>query len=715
MRAPRVPRLAQGRPDQVPCSEPMRIFLSMQHLGSFLMYEPVIRELAARGHDDSSRRQPRRVARLGKGARRACSPTIPRSRWSWLSPSPSTSAFWFELAKTIRLWADYLRYFDPHYAVAPKLKARAEERVPPRLVSRQPATRVFRDARNRRRLLARAAHARAGAAARSDEIQQQLREHQPDVVLITPLVYLGSWQFEVLRAALAKGLRTAFAVGSWDHLSSKALIRDVPQRVFVWNETQKARGGAAARRARRSRRRDRRAVLRPVVRPPAGADARGVLRVASACRPIGRSSCTCVRRSSGAVRSRRSSCAAGCRVSASSDDPDVRIGGDPDSAASGAHGRVEDDRPLAQFEHVALYGSNPMDAASKEDYFESLYYSSAVVGLNTSAFLEARDRRPAGAHDSDAGVRREPGRHAALPLPAAASAAACCRRAARFEEHHAQLARVAAAIADHAGRESRGSCASSSVRMGSDARDAGVLRRGRRAVDAPDAPRPSARRLDCCCCAGLCIRSSGCCSALYGTDLFRDDWRRTDPRAPAPAAGAREGARQARQQGGRRDQARARAPRAGRHSPRGGGAGRRRRADASASGEGDGAPRRQAPHARRGSRWRRTDDDRAALRARLAADARAAARAMESRRAADAGVHQTTAALGARRSNAASRICSALLEDQDRSVVRGARADGHPRRAGRGRSPLRTADGSDAVCHKRPVIVGPWTGEVGSS
>ena len=27
-------------------------------------------------------------------------------------------------------------------------------------------------------------------------------------------------------------------VASWDHLSSKALIRDVPDRVFVWNHTQ---------------------------------------------------------------------------------------------------------------------------------------------------------------------------------------------------------------------------------------------------------------------------------------------------------------------------------------------------------------------------------------------------------------------------------------------------------------------------------------------
>jgi len=43
---------------------------------------------------------------------------------------------------------------------------------------------------------------------------------------------------------------------------------------------------------------------------------------------------------------------------------------------------------LSSFDHVSFYGSNPVDGESKDDYFESLYYSSAVVGLNTSAFLE---------------------------------------------------------------------------------------------------------------------------------------------------------------------------------------------------------------------------------------------------------------------------------------------------------------------------------------
>ena len=37
---------------------------------------------------------------------------------------------------------------------------------------------------------------------------------------------------------------------------------------------------------------------------------------------------------------------------------------------------------------VALWGSNPVDVESRGDYFDSLHYSTAVAGLNTSAFIE---------------------------------------------------------------------------------------------------------------------------------------------------------------------------------------------------------------------------------------------------------------------------------------------------------------------------------------
>ena len=70
-------------------------------------------------------------------------------------------------------------------------------------------------------------------------IREFITSHTPDVVLITPLINLGSSQIEYQRAARGLGIPNALCVWSWDHLSSKALIRDWPDRVFVWNDVQR--------------------------------------------------------------------------------------------------------------------------------------------------------------------------------------------------------------------------------------------------------------------------------------------------------------------------------------------------------------------------------------------------------------------------------------------------------------------------------------------
>ena len=44
---------------------------------------------------------------------------------------------------------------------------------------------------------------------------------------------------------------------------------------------------------------------------------------------------------------------------------------------------------LSGYRNVAFWGAHPVDDEAKDDYFDSMYYSAAVVGLNTSAFIEA--------------------------------------------------------------------------------------------------------------------------------------------------------------------------------------------------------------------------------------------------------------------------------------------------------------------------------------
>ena len=145
---------------------------------------------------------------------------------------------WASLATTVRLMEDYLRFFDPAFAGAAALRARAEKRLP----------RLYRP-------IVRAA-ARAGGGARwalaslldvaermiptSPAIDGFLSQQAPDLLLVTPLIELGSQQVDYVKSARRLGIRSALSVASWDNLTSKGLIRVLPDHVIVWNEAQRA-------------------------------------------------------------------------------------------------------------------------------------------------------------------------------------------------------------------------------------------------------------------------------------------------------------------------------------------------------------------------------------------------------------------------------------------------------------------------------------------
>jgi len=66
-----------------------------------------------------------------------------------------------------------------------------------------------------------------------------LREEDPDVVLVSPLVRFGSEQSDWVKSARALGIPVGFPVFSWDNLTTKGIIHVAPDRVFVWNDVQK--------------------------------------------------------------------------------------------------------------------------------------------------------------------------------------------------------------------------------------------------------------------------------------------------------------------------------------------------------------------------------------------------------------------------------------------------------------------------------------------
>jgi hypothetical protein len=68
--------------------------------------------------------------------------------------------------------------------------------------------------------------------------ERWLAEQRPDVVFVSPVVQdLG--QADVFKAAARLGIPTALGIASWDHLTTKGLVSIRPDRVLVWNETQR--------------------------------------------------------------------------------------------------------------------------------------------------------------------------------------------------------------------------------------------------------------------------------------------------------------------------------------------------------------------------------------------------------------------------------------------------------------------------------------------
>jgi hypothetical protein len=357
----------------------MRVLFFARHYSYLRLFEAAITELARRGHHlhlSADREEAmggrRMVERLAEQY-----PTITLGTTPGRAPGA-----WSEFARRLRLGIDYLRYLDPRYAATPHLTRRARDRAPRSIVALAERTGAAGSAALGRllRLL------ESGIPINAD-LKEYIRTQSPDVVIITPLVELGSPQMDHLAAARALGIKTVLAVASWDHLSSKALIRNVPDQIVVWNEIQK----------------------REAIEMH-GVPAERVVVTGAHCYDqwFGRA----------ASRSRESFCS---RVGLRSDRPFIvylcsslfrgtasepafverwveAIRTSPDARLRdiGILIRPHPARPeewkqidLSGFKNIAFWGDHPVDEEAKNDYFDSMYYSAAVVGLNTSAFLEA--------------------------------------------------------------------------------------------------------------------------------------------------------------------------------------------------------------------------------------------------------------------------------------------------------------------------------------
>ena len=218
-------------------------------------------------------------------------------------------------------------------------------------------------------------------------MRQFLIERQPDLLLITPLIDIGSPQLDHFAAARALGIRTRAAgrqLGPPVQQGTPAR----PARARAGLEPDAAPGGGGtARRAVRPRGGHRRTVLRPVVRPPA------VTQPGGFCARVGLDPerafvlYTCSSLFRGTV-SEPEFVESWVRALRTSKDPRLRGIGiliRPHPARLDEWRAVD----LSGQKNLVFWGTHPVDAEAKNDYFDSMYYSAGVVGINTSAFLEA--------------------------------------------------------------------------------------------------------------------------------------------------------------------------------------------------------------------------------------------------------------------------------------------------------------------------------------
>ena len=360
----------------------MRILFIARHYSYLRLFESAILELAERGHEivlaaDRSETM---------GGRQMVERIAERFPNVTTCDAPGRYAgAWAELARHIRLGLDYLRFLQPGYDETPYLRQRAQERAP-RLVVRLASSSLGVLVGGRRGLAA-----LLGAAERGVPIpaamKQFLAERRPDVLLITPLIDLGSPQLDHFAAGRALGIRTVLPVGSWDHLSSKALLRVLPERVLVWNPMQQKEAVTMH-------------GLPPDHVVVTGAQCydqwfgRQPSRTRDAfCARVGLDPAhpfilyTCSSLFRGTV-SEPEFVESWVRALRASTDPRLqRIG----ILIRPHPARLDEWRTvdLSGQKNLVFWGAHPVDAESKDDYFDSMYYSAGVVGINTSAFLEA--------------------------------------------------------------------------------------------------------------------------------------------------------------------------------------------------------------------------------------------------------------------------------------------------------------------------------------
>src|SRR5690606_15515254 len=139
-----------------------------------------------------------------------------------LVESPDCHGWWWPFTDILRRARDYLHTLDPAFDVAEKMRARIAGRVPAPVRAAVSAA-------------ARLPHGRPATARMlrwlewcipcDETVVSWLKHHDPDVLVISPLIDTNYPQLEILKAARHRALPSVYLVASWDNLTMKGEIQ----------------------------------------------------------------------------------------------------------------------------------------------------------------------------------------------------------------------------------------------------------------------------------------------------------------------------------------------------------------------------------------------------------------------------------------------------------------------------------------------------------
>jgi hypothetical protein len=208
----------------------LRILFQLASPGYLRMYGSTVRLLAERGHrvllcyDDADKRRDPAADALETLPDVEVVPSLPAARRRGEAS-----------IGRLRGDADYVRYLDPRFSGAPYLRERMGKHADRWLTRRSYGWWGARPSLRLALALERAVPSDRG-------IERAVAAYAPDVVVVTPLLGRSSRnrrQTDTVKAARRLGIPVGAGIASWDHLTTKGVVKARPDATFVWNDVQR--------------------------------------------------------------------------------------------------------------------------------------------------------------------------------------------------------------------------------------------------------------------------------------------------------------------------------------------------------------------------------------------------------------------------------------------------------------------------------------------